>query len=150
VIKQTQELLKEQARELIDACSILRYSFQRCSKTEDLSDLDNAQLERFEALTARFSRASDLLIQRVLRTIAILELEEIGTVRDRINMAEKMGLIESADTFVQIRMLRNEISHEYKPESVFDIFERVLALTPALLDATNKIEQYSNKRLFDL
>jgi hypothetical protein len=42
-------------------------------------------------------------------------------------------------------MLRNEIAHEYKPETVFEIFERVLVLTPVLLKAIKKIQKYSAK-----
>jgi hypothetical protein len=63
-------------------------------------------------------------------------------VRDRINRAEKKGLIGSAEEFVQIRMLRNEIAHEYKAETILEMFERVLALTPALLQAVENIKHY--------
>jgi hypothetical protein len=82
---------------------------------------------------------SDLVIQKVLRTISILDLEDSGTVRDRINRAEKKGFIESAEDFVQIRMLRNEIAHGYKSETIFDIFERVLALAPVLMEGVKRI-----------
>jgi len=40
---------------------------------------------------------------------------------------------------VIIRLLRNEIAHEYKAESIYDIFDRVLALTPVLLDSVDRI-----------
>ena len=50
-----------------------------------------------------------------------------------------------AEDFVQIRMLRNEIAHEYKSETIFDIFERALALSPALLDAVKRIQQHATQ-----
>jgi len=137
------DLLGRQIAEMTLAGDILRHSYDRCIRIGIRSDLDLNQLESFEALTARFARLGDLMIQKVLRTISILALEDIGTIRDRINWAEKGGLIESAEDFVQIRMLRNEIAHEYKSESIVDIFERVMALTPALLDAVERIEKYA-------
>ena len=104
-------------------------------------------MERFEALAARFARLSDIMIQKVFRTLDAIDLEDRGTVRDRINRAEKRGVIESADNFVEIRMVRNEIAHEYKSETVLEIFERVLTLTPSLMKAVEGIETYSAKYL---
>jgi len=137
------ELLDKQIQEMNDAGAILRHSYDKCFRIGVRPDLNIDQLESFEALTARFARLSDLVVQKVLRTISVLDLEDIGTVRDRINRAEKKGFIESAEDFVQIRMLRNEIAHEYKSETIFDIFERALALTPALLDALKRIQQHA-------
>jgi hypothetical protein len=137
------DLLDKQIQEMTDADAILRHSYQKCLAIGVRTDLDMDHLESFEALAARFARLSDLIIQKVLRTLFALELEDSGTVRDRINRAEKWGLIESAEDFVQIRMVRNEIAHEYQSETIFDIFERVLALTPALSDAVERIWRYA-------
>lgn len=139
------ELLNKQIQEMNDAGAILRHSYDKCCLIGVRPDLNIDQLESFEALTARFARLSDLVVQKVLRTISVLDLEEVGTVLDRIHRAEKRGFVESAEDFVQIRMLRNEISHEYKSETIFDIFERALALTPALLDAVKRIQQHAIK-----
>jgi len=79
-----------------------------------------------------------------LPTLNAIDLEDRGTVRDRINRAEKRGIIDSADDFIEIRMVRNEIAHEYKSETILEIFERVLALTPCLVKAVERIETYCN------
>ena len=81
--------------------------------------------------------------QKVLRYFDVLDLDETGTVRDRINRAEKKGVIENAETFIQIRLLRREIAHEYKPDAIFAIFESVLELTPILLKCIESIIAYS-------
>jgi hypothetical protein len=67
------------------------------------------------------------------------------TIRDRINRAEKKELIGSNDFFVEIRMVRNEIAHEYLPEAIHDIFGKVLQLTPALLDGVERSIAYCRK-----
>ncbi|MHC4269489.1 MAG: hypothetical protein ACYSTS_13600 [Planctomycetota bacterium] len=89
---------------------------------------------------------SDMLIQKVFRLIDKIEFDDEGTIRDRINRAEKKGLIESADTFIQIRIVRNDIAHEYHTENLKDIYKKVLELTPYLLNCVERIIVYCKKR----
>ena len=135
------ELLKVHLKELTNAAAILTLSYDKCSSISIEPGLDNDQLESLEALTARFARLSDLFIQKALRTLGAMDLEDSGTVRDRINRAEKKGIVKSAEKLVKIRMLRNEIAHEYKPETILEIFGNVIALTPDLLKAVDKFSQ---------
>ena len=141
------ELLVKEINDLKQARDSLLFSYDRCRLLLLNADHDNETMERFEALTARFARLSDITIQKVFRTLDALDLEDRGTVRDRINRAEKRGLIESADDFIDIRMVRNEIAHEYKTETILEIFERILELTPSLVQAIERIETYSKRYL---
>jgi len=137
------ELLEKEINDQRQARDSLLYSYDRCRWITTKPGFDNETMERFEALTARFARLSDIMIQKVFRTLDAIDLEDRGTVRDRINRAEKRGIIESADEFIEIRMVRNEIAHEYKSETILEIFERVLALAPSLMKAVESIEIYS-------
>jgi len=110
---------------------------------KELSDADEVSLEAF---SARFSRLSDYLMQRIFRTLDVIEFEDEGTLRDRMNRAEKKGLIESTQDFVKIRTLRNIIAHEYTDEEVIHIYQKVLELTPNLLDTCKRIKQYIQKK----
>lgn len=69
-----------------------------------------------------------------------------GTIRDRLNRAEKKELISSTDEFVEIRKLRNDITHEYMPEEMFKIFEKVMQYTPVLKDTVSRIKKYCRKK----
>lgn len=135
--------MQQELNELNKANEVLTYSYKKCAKIGVKADLSDEQLESFEALTGRFARLSDIVIQKVLRYFDVLDLDETGTVRDRINRAEKKGVIENAETFIQIRLLRNEIAHEYKSDAIFAIFESVLELTPILLKSIESIISYS-------
>ena len=57
----------------------------------------------------------------------------------------KKRVIENADNFIQIRLLKNEIAHEYKSDMIYAIFESVLELTPVLLDSVEKIIAYPTR-----
>ena len=141
------DLLVSEIQDLKQARDSLGYSYNRCRSIIVKPGMSDETMERFEALTARFARLSDIMIQKVFRTLDALDLEDRGTVRDRINRAEKRKVIESAETFIDIRMLRNEIAHEYKRQTILEIFERVLLLTPSLIKAVDHIEIYCGKYL---
>ncbi|NWH04369.1 hypothetical protein [Desulfobacter latus] len=137
--------LESELLQLEKATEILRYSYEKCKNINLIEGVGHQELESFEALTGRFARMSDMLIQRIFRLIDNLDLEDSGTVRDRINRAEKKGLISSADIFIEIRILRNEIAHEYKSETIYALFEKVVHLTPHLFKAVESTREYASK-----
>jgi hypothetical protein len=141
------ELLRLQADlALMDkATEHLRYSYQRCQTVGHKENYTADELEHFESLTGRFARLSDLIIQKIFRLIAQLDLDNQGTIRDQINRAEKKGLIASAETFIEIRELRNNIDHEYDPTATFTLFHTVITHCPPLFNAVEKIHQYCEK-----
>lgn len=138
-------LLARELQLLMDARDVLVYSFNKCSAIGIRDVYEPEQLESFESFTGRFARLSDILIQKVFRLVDELDLDSQGTVRDRINRAEKKELIASADVFIEIRVVRNDIAHEYLPEAIREIFGKVLSLTPHLLDGVERTVMYCKK-----
>ena len=118
------------------------YSYQRCLEIKKAS-YSEQDLERFESLTGRFARLADLLVQKIFRLIDSLDLEDQSTIQDRINRAEKKGLIESAEQFILVRELRNTIAHDYDPVATEQIFLNVLAFCPVLFDAVDRVKRYA-------
>jgi len=142
-------LLDAEIRLTKDARDVLVYSLEQCRNIGTKDPYTNGELTEYEALTARFSRLSDILIQKLLRTLDTLELEEPGTIRDRINRAEKRDLVQTAEDLIKIRTLRNEIVHEYLPEALQGLFREVLLLTPILLEITGKTIDYAESAMRD-
>ena len=135
-------LLEKELLLLDDAASVLSYSFDKCNRIVLRTDYTPDELESFEALCSRFARLSDIVTQKLFRLLDEIALDSPGSVRDRINRAEKRGIVEKAEEFVAIRILRNDIAHEYLPEAIQDIFKKVMALTPALLKSVESIKRY--------
>lgn len=142
---QMQRLLVQELKVLNDARDVLLYSFNKCTAIGIKETYEPEELESFESFTGRFARLSDILIQKIFRLVDELDLDSQGTIRDRINRAEKKELIDSSDVFVEIRMVRNDIAHEYLPEAIHDIFEKVLTLTPHLLESVERTIMYCKK-----
>jgi len=138
-------LLFKELQLLRDAAQVLDYSFKKCSSIGIKDEYTPEELESFESLCSRFARLSDIVIQKLFRLLDELSLETPGSIRDRINRAEKRGIIERAEDFVTIRMLRNDIAHEYLPEAILEIYGKVLVLSPLLLGSVELIRQYCEK-----
>ena len=143
--KELIELLKEELSALESATESLNYSYKKCVKTGIKKDYTQAELEYFEAFTSRFARVSDILIQKVFRLIDKIELEDEGSVRDRINRAEKRGIIPNAEIFIEIRILRNDISHEYQNENLNSIYKKAMEFSPQIMKAIDKVKDYCKK-----
>ncbi len=141
------EILKKELASLVKSTNLIQASYERCSKIGNKQAYSPSELEAFEALTARYSRLSDLLLQKVFRIIDTLELVNEGTLVDRINRAEKRNIINSAKEFTGLRLLRNTIVHEYEPDEYTRIFKDVLQVTPILLECVEKTNQYCQKFL---
>ena len=140
--------LEELLVKLRRASDTLRYSYNVCSHIGVKPVFDEEERDRFEALTSKFARLSDLIIKQSIKVIDILDLEEApATIRDAINRAEKKGLISSADDFIEIRKLSNRISHEYAESDagIDGIYVAVMADVPKLFDSVERIIRYSER-----
>ena len=139
------QLLKQQLTLLDNAASVLKFSEEKCQVIGIKEEYTPDELDRFESLTSRFARLCDILLQKIFRLVDELDLEAQGTVRDRINRAEQKGLIKNAEQFIECRALRNDIAHEYVPENVLVIFQKVLEITPDLLESVETVKAYCEK-----
>ena len=143
------KLLKEELILLHKAADILEYSYKSTKDISEKKEYTFEELDKLEALTSRFARFADILTQKILRLIELLELETPGTVRDRINKAEKWGIIGKAEIFVLIRELRNSIAHEYSADRIQEIYKQAVFLTPELLTVVKKVDIFCEKYFTD-
>lgn len=86
-----------------------------------------------------------MLTQKTLRLIDAAELEEEGSLLDRIHRAERRGLTQTDGTLGDIRDLRIQIAHEYSARDLVRIFSDVLAFTPVLLQIVQNTVSYCSR-----
>jgi len=131
---------------LDQALDTLNYSIDVCGKIGAKDKYSYQELSEFEALTSRFARISDIVTQKLLKTIFIILKEETPTFLDRINLAEKLNMITGAGDLKQIRDIRNNITYEYLLDNLLDLYKEVLKMAPILLVNINKIKQYITEK----
>ena len=141
------ELLNRTDEYLLESKKWLEHSYSVCSGIGMKNTYTLEEMEAFEALSSRFARASDILIQQMLRTINMIELEPGGSVIDRLNKAEQRGYIRSASDLRMVREIRNTIVHEYQKEDIIQLFHDILKTTPDLLEAIEMTHADSRRNI---
>jgi uncharacterized protein with HEPN domain len=125
----------------------LAYSCEKCDAIGEKEEYDLEEQESFEALTSRFARTSDILTQKVLKTLFILLQENIKTIIDAANFLEKLEVIEKADDLLNIREIRNQIAHEYVDSDIKALFFDVLHYVPEMKKIIKNAKAYYDKNL---
>ena len=137
-----QQLLREALATLSESLRWLKRSCSICVKIGIKEEYLEEEFDAFETFTGRFARTVDIILQKVLRSIDRVELEDQGTLLDVLNRAHKRGLIDSVDEIRLIRELRNDIVHEYTSGKLADLFADVMSNVPKLLDVAERIDRY--------
>lgn len=75
------------------------------------ADIDLA--ERVDAFVSRFGRLQDTVGDKLLPHYLRALGEAAGAAVDNLNRLEKLGLIQSAEAWVTLRDMRNQMVHEY-------------------------------------
>ena len=78
--------------------------------------------EMLDAFVSRYGRLQDTLGDKLLPAILRASLEKTGSQLDNLLRAEKLGWIESTQSWVELRELRNRLVHEYI-ESADDLLD---------------------------
>lgn len=141
------DLLKENTETLNLSLKRLMYSYTICSKTGLKETYSEEEFMSFEAMTSRYARTTDMLVNKALRSIDTVELEDTGTIIDIMNRAEKRGIVTSAELLHSIKDLRNSITHEYVTENIARFFGKVLEYTPLLKTVIEKLNSYCSRYL---
>ena len=128
--------------ELEKALGVLRYSFNKCEAISKKKEYSPDDLEAFEALSARFARASDILTQKAIKSMLMILQEDMKTIIDIANFLEKLAILESAEDLINIRELRNQIAHDYVAEDLDALFQDVLRYTPKLMAVSESLKTY--------
>jgi hypothetical protein len=89
------DVLGKNLESLLSSIEWLRRSYDLCTDIGIKDDYTEDEFDRFENLTSRYARTTDLLIGKVLRSIDRVELMNSGSIIDAANGAEKRGIVES-------------------------------------------------------
>ena len=102
---------------------------------------DNDLAERVEAFVGRFGRLQDTVGDKLLPLLLDALGEKSLAVIDNLDRAEQLGLLGSADEWMAIRNLRNQMIHEYveDPAILSSALQTGHAYVPTLIVAANKM-----------
>ena len=103
--------------------------------------------ERLDAFVSRFGRLQDTVGDKLLPALLKALAENPGPAIDNLDKAEKFGFIASADTWMEMRRLRNQMVHDYIEDMAVlaSALRTGHAFVPTLVDAarrcTNEVDR---------
>ena len=105
--------------------------------------------EQLEAFVSRFGRMQDTIADKLLPRWLIAIAETPGSQIETLNRAEKLGVIESVDRWLEARALHNRLVHEYMVQA--DSFAADLLLAKeyslVLIDSFNRLREFAAERM---
>lgn len=141
-----EEILKQHWDLLLRSLKTLQQSREKTQVYLNKTDLNFEELESIDSLTSKFGRTSDIYLQKVLRTVWLLLREDTVPLIDLLNRAEKLMMILSADQLLQMRDIRNQITHEYLPEAAPELALEVNRKTEQLAQNIEQTERFLRQR----
>jgi len=139
--------LYEHLAQVEQSAVALRHSLTKCAAMGIKAEYTLDELDHFEALSARFARASDLYTQKLLKSLFIVLGEDAVSFLDKARLAEQLAIINDAEDLAAVRDLRNTIAHEYAVANLNEVFRRTLDLAGKLLDIISSTVRYVRERV---
>lgn len=75
--------------------------------------LNNEQIAFFDLTTTRFVKLQNSIGAKIFPLMLELLGEDAHAFIDKLNKLEKLGYLEDADWWMELREIRNEIAHDY-------------------------------------
>ena len=112
------------------------FCLEQVARLEEDPDL----AERVEAFVGRFGRLQDTLGDKLPPILLIALGEKTSAAIDNLDRAERLGLLQSADEWMTMRNLRNQMVHECVEDPVVlsNALQTGHAFVPALVGTANK------------
>ena len=99
-------------------CNHLAFTDQRLFGGLFALDQDAELAERVETFIGRFGRLQDTMGDKLLSMLLLAMGEKASAAVDNLDRAERLALVDSADHWMTVRKLRNQIIHEYVEDPV--------------------------------
>lgn len=105
--------------------------------------------ERLEAFVSRFGRMQDTLGEKLLPRWLQALAETPGSLIETLNRAERLGVLESTERWLEARKLRNRLVHEYMTDPGQFAEDLLLArdYSRMFIDSHNRLVEFAKRRM---
>lgn len=127
---------------IVKSLRFLEYSYNRTLNMPlNPTQMSDSELEAWDSFASRFARSSDIFLSKYIRAYILSDDPAFdGGFRDQLNRAEKLGIIDNVEIWMEIRELRNATVHEYSDQDLEKIFQKFRMYAPLLLDLPKKLK----------
>jgi hypothetical protein len=135
-------LILKEFNDLKKAVYLLKASIKKFKPYKVRKIYTPVELEYYDSLAFRFEKTVELF----LHFFKGLELYHSGkisdTLRDRLLLIQKLKIIDGIDFWIEARLLRNKVAHDYLPEQLKDIYHEIYKKSNSMLTYMSNIETH--------
>ena len=144
IVTQLIRITEKEARYLGRTADRLRALTIDLQWVESLDNNDEHS-EMLDAFVLRYGRLQDMLGDKLLPAMLRASLEKMGSQLDNLLRAEKLGWIDSTQTWIEIRELRNKLVHEYieSPSVLLSALQQALLCVHILIETQTRMADYA-------
>lgn len=106
VLEKAQVLLMGVRRRLFDQETLDIAWLQHTLKTPE-------GIDQLESFISKFFRMQDTFMDKLVPVYLRLHGEVVATATDNLHHMERLGIVEQADAWIDMRILRNRLAHKY-------------------------------------
>ena len=112
-------------------------------------DVNPELAERLEAFVSRFGRMQDTIADKLLPRWLTALAESPGSQIETLNRAERLGVLQNVELWLEARKLRNRLIHEYivSAEGFAEDLKLARDYSHILLDCFNALLEYASQRM---
>lgn len=136
------DLILKEFNDLKKGVYLLKSSIKKFKPFKVRKTYTPLELEYYDSLAFRFEKAVELF----LHFFKGLELYHSGkvsdTLRDRLLLMQKLKIIDGIDFWIEARLPRNKVAHDYLPEQLKDIYQEIFKKSKAMLKYMSNIEKH--------
>ena len=118
--------LQENKRKLQSSAKLLIHSLQRVDAFDPKKDYTPQELEPYDALTSRFIRFYEMALQYFRTYDYVNNISPTDNFRDLIHYMHKQQLIDDENTWFEMRVVRNKITHDYLPIQIEAMYHTII------------------------
>lgn len=106
---------------------------------------EDSGIDRLESFGARFARMQDTVIDKLIPALLHVAGEPVMAAIDNLDRMERLGLVSSAEAWLEMRRLRNRLVHENidQPSDLAAALERACRFTEDMHTDHVLIQRYA-------
>lgn len=110
---------------------------------------DDIGIGRLESFGAKFARMQDTVVDKLIPSLLAAAGERVAAAINNLSRMERLGVVQSADEWLEMRALRNRLVHEYidRPDDLVPALEHACRFTDRMHADYAAMRQYAASHL---
>ena len=142
-----EDLISQELEDFKKAVALLMASIGKFKPYQVRKIYTPDELEYYDSLAFRFEKSTELALGFFKGLEVFVYAKTSDTLRDRLLIMQKVGIVEDINFWMEARMLRNKIAHTYATSDLRELYGEIYKKSKTILKTMKKAEKYLGKNV---